>query len=236
MLVADEAQQLLARVVLLDDGVADVGAVETADELARLLQLQAFDDVGTCQRIGRGGQGHAGHAWVTLVQHRQGSVFGAEIMPPLADAMRFVNGKQRHLPALGQGIELRQEARRGDALRCRVQQREFTAQQALLHCGGFHAAEAGVQKGGFHAGFVQGAHLVVHQGDQRRDHDGGAVAGLLACDGRDLVAQGLTAAGGHQHQRVAAGHHMLNDGLLRAAESVIAKNLAQDVQERQVLL
>jgi hypothetical protein len=35
VLVAQEAQQLLLRVVLLDDRVADVRAVEAADELAR---------------------------------------------------------------------------------------------------------------------------------------------------------------------------------------------------------
>jgi hypothetical protein len=67
------------------------------------------------------------------------------------------------------------------------------------------AGQAGVEEGRVHAGFEQRAHLVVHQRDQRRDHHGHAVAGALAHDGRHLVTQRLAAAGGHEHQGVAAG-------------------------------
>jgi hypothetical protein len=49
--------------------VADVGAVKAADEQARLLQLQPFDDVFARQRVGRGGQRNAWHAGIALVQH-----------------------------------------------------------------------------------------------------------------------------------------------------------------------
>jgi hypothetical protein len=50
VLALDEAQQLRGRVLLLDDGVADVRPVEAGDELARLFQLQPLDDVGARQR------------------------------------------------------------------------------------------------------------------------------------------------------------------------------------------
>jgi hypothetical protein len=62
VLVLDEAQQLRARVVLLDDRVADVGPVEAADEDARVLELQALDDVGARQVVGGGRQRDARHA------------------------------------------------------------------------------------------------------------------------------------------------------------------------------
>ena len=42
------------------------------------------------------------------------------------------------------------------------------------------------------------------------------------------VAQALAAARGHQHQRVAAANHMLDDRLLRAAELFVAKDVLQD--------
>jgi hypothetical protein len=51
-----------------------------------------------------------------------------------------------------------------------------------------------------------------------RDHHRHALPGALAGDGRHLVAQALAAAGGHQHQRVAAGGHVVDDAGLLAAE------------------
>jgi hypothetical protein len=94
-----EAQQLLRGVLLLDDAVADVGAVEAADELARLLQLQPLDDVGAREVVGGGGERDARHAGVALVQHRQAAVLGPEVVAPLADAVRFVDGEQGQLAA-----------------------------------------------------------------------------------------------------------------------------------------
>jgi hypothetical protein len=73
-------------------------------------------------------------------------------------------------------------------------------------------------------GFPQRRHLVLHQGDERRDDDGRA----RPQQGRDLVAQRLAAAGGHQHQRVAAGGDPVDDRRLLAAEGGIAENLVEN--------
>ena len=137
------------------------------------------------------------------------------------------------LAARKQCIKLRQKARRGQPLGRGVEQGDLAAQHALLHLVGFLTAEGGVEEGGGHAGLVQGAHLVVHQRDQRGDHDGHALAGLLAGYGRNLVAQAFAAASGHQHQGVVAGHHVLHDGLLGAAEPVVAEDLAKNLLGRQ---
>ena len=88
--------------------------------------------------------------------------------------------------------------------------------------------ERGVEEGRIHPGFVQSPHLVVHQRDQRRHHDGHALALPLPYDGRHLVAQALAATCGHEHQGVATANHMFDDGLLRAAELLVAKNFVQD--------
>ena len=58
-----------------------------------------------------------------------------------------------------------------------------------------------------HAELAQRLHLVLHQRDQRRDHDRRA----LAQQRRQLVAQRLAAAGGHEHQRVAAAGDVRDD-------------------------
>ncbi len=83
--------------------------------------------------------------------------------------------------------------------------------------------EAGVQVGGAHPVLDQRGHLVLHQRDERRDHDGGAGAQ----QGRDLIAQRFAAAGGHQHQRVSAARHVLDDGLLGATKALKAKDFLQ---------
>jgi hypothetical protein len=75
-----------------------------------------------------------------------------------------------------------------------------------------------------HAKLAQRRDLVGHQRDQRRDHH----AHALAQQRRDLVADRLAAAGGHQHQRVAAGGDVLDDLLLEAAEALVPEDLAQD--------
>ena len=90
------------------------------------------------------------------------------------------------------------------------------------------ATQGGVEEGRFHAGLVQCANLVVHERDQRRDDDGDAMACALAGDGWNLIAQRLAATGGHQHQCVAATGHMVDDGRLRPAKLLVAKDLAQD--------
>ena len=99
MLARDESNELLRRVLLLDNRVADIGPVETADERAGILQLQALQNVGARQRIGRGGERNSRHAGIALMQHGERAVLGAEVVAPLAHTMRLVNGKQAQVAA-----------------------------------------------------------------------------------------------------------------------------------------
>ena len=230
VLVAQEAQQLAPRIVLLDDGVADVRPVEAADEGLRILQLQPHHDVGAGVGVGGGRQRQPRHAGKTLVQHAQAQVLLAEVVAPLADAVRLVDGKQAEQAALVQRIQHRQETRRQDALRRRVQQHQPPRAQFALDRRRILAVQRAVQEAGMHAQLFQRADLVVHQRDQRRHHHRHAAPGTVPGDGRHLVAQALAAAGGHQHQRVAAADHMLDDRALVAAEGRVAEDLVQDGQ------
>jgi 5-methyltetrahydrofolate--homocysteine methyltransferase len=54
------------------------------------------------------------------------------------------------------------------------------------------------------------------------------MAGALPRDGGNLVAQGLAAARGHQHQRVATANDVLHDLGLRPAEPLIAEDFMQN--------
>ena len=68
----------------------------------------------------------------------------------------------------------------------------------------------------------------MHQRNQRRDDDRDAVPGLLPGDGGDLVAQRFAATRRHQHQRIATRDHVADDGLLRPAKLLVAKDFTQD--------
>ncbi len=234
MFTLDEADQLLRGVFLLDDAVADVGPVKAADELACFFQLQPLDDVGARDGVGGGGQRHARHAGVALVQHGERAVFGAEVVAPLAHAVRLVDGEQAQGALLVQVVQQAQKARRVQPLGRHVQQRDGAGLQAEFHVLRGVPVQRAVEERRFHPGLVQRADLVVHQRDQRRDDDGHAVARLLARNGRNLVAQALAAPGGHQHQRVATADHMVNDGRLRATEGAVAEYLVQDGFGRRV--
>ena len=139
-------------------------------------------------------------------------------MPPLADAVRLVDGEQRDLRQAGQEIE---KARAEQALRRHVQQVQLAATRHTRDLAGVVRRGGGVEAGGGDAGFLQRRHLVLHQRDQRRHHQRHAVAQ----QGRDLVAQAFAAAGGHQHQRVAAVGDMLDDVALHAAERRVAESV-----------
>ena len=64
-------------------------------------------------------------------------------------------------------------------------------------------------------------HLVLHQGDQRRDDDGSA----LQHDSGQLIAQRFAATGGHDDKGVTSIQHTLDDGLLISLKCLKPKYL-----------
>jgi len=88
---------LRARVVgaaLAIDRQAEVGAEEAAPDQRRTLHAELRDDVVDHLARRRGGQRQHRDAPVFLFQPGQVAVRGAEVVAPLADAMRFVDGDQ----------------------------------------------------------------------------------------------------------------------------------------------
>jgi hypothetical protein len=65
--------------------------------------------------------------------------------------------------------------------------------------------------------------LVVHEGDERADDEGGASAG----DGGELVAEALAGSGGHDEEDVATVGGGSADGLLVGAEGGEAEGLME---------
>ena len=91
--------------VFMRHAIADVRPVEAGDEDAALLELQPFPDVAPRRRIGGGGQRDARHGGKALMQHGELQIFRPEVVAPLRDAVRLVDGEQRQLAAVEQGEE-----------------------------------------------------------------------------------------------------------------------------------
>ena len=74
--------------------------------------------------------------------------------------------------------------------------------------------------------------LVLHEGDERRDDDGGS----FHEEGWQLVAKGFATACGHEYKGVVAGKQITNDGFLVAFELVEAEEFFQRCDEVHVRL
>ena len=81
----------------------------------------------------------------------------------------------------------------------------------------------GRQEGRVRQAFKELPHLVAHERDQGRDHDGGAAER----DGGDLVDQRFARSGGHDGQHVAFPHDGLDGSFLLRAEPVVPEAALQ---------
>ncbi len=188
-------------------------------------QIELFQDVPAGVRVGGGGQGQFGNPLELSRDSGDLEIVGPEIMPPLGDAVGLVDGVQRD----GDFPEEPLKAFRQQALWSDVQQVDRPCQGALFDAARLSRGKAGVQKIGPQAVLSQGHDLVLHQGDQRRHHD----ADPGAQDGRNLVADGLAAAGRHQDEGVLAAEHGFDDFQLVRAEGSVAVEFAKNVVRRR---
>ena len=109
------------------------------------------------------------------------------------------------------------------ALGCDEEELEGAVEVVAAGLAGFVAGEAGVDAGDAEAGGGELGGLVVHEGDEGRDDEGGAAAG----DGGELVAEGLSCSGGHDEEDVAAVGGGAADGFLVGAKGCEAEGLVE---------
>ena len=215
--------ELLEQIASPPHAVDQVRPIERADEHLRLAQPQLADDV--VADVGRRG-GRVGverHVRKTVFEHAQAAILRPEVVTPFADAVGLVDGqeRQRHLlqkieRPIGEqplGREIQQLQSLGF---------DFVGDLALLGSG-----ERAVDASRADAAIHERVDLILHQRDQRRDHDRQPGHG----ERRRLEAETLAAAGGQHHERIAAlddGPHRLG---LQRAEVVVAPDFSQDVAE-----
>ena len=187
---------------------------------------ETLGDLAPGRRVRGGGERDARHVGVAFVQHRELEVLRPEIVAPLRDAMRFVDGEEGDADP----VQQLEGAFPHQALRRDVEQVERSRAGIGLDCPDFGEGECRVEIRGTHSRLQQGVHLVLHQRDERRDDDRDAVTQ----QGGNLVAQRLAAAGGHDHQGVAAAGHVPDDRFLLASKRVVSEHAFEDLVRRPV--
>ena len=225
----DEADDLAAHVLLGADLVVQVGAIEAGLVRLGVRNVEVLQDVLLHLFRGRGGQRDHGHPLDLIEDGAQAAVLGAEVVAPLADAVRLVNGEEADLDV---GEELHVLPLR-ERFGGHVQDLCPAVLDVLADLQGLVAREGTVQEVR-HAVLIaeaaQGVHLVLHQRDERAHHDGGA----FHHERGQLVAHALASAGGHDHKSVLAIQNALDDGLLFALEGVETEKLLEGFPRGQV--
>ena len=212
---------LAARPGLALGGQGQLWPVEGGDELPGLAQVQALADVlpgagvgGGCHRKARDPREQAG-------QLAQLPVLRPEVMAPLTDAVRLVDGDDRE-PNLRQPL---QHPGLQQALRRDVEQVQGPGLDPRPGGGPGLRGGEGVQPGRSHPGLDQARHLVGHQGDEGADHQ--AEAGPQ--QGGDLVADALAPAGGQDGQGRTPGQDLGDHRRLKPPEAGVSEDTAQDL-------
>ena len=196
----------------------EVGTVKAGGHLIGLLQGQLFPDIVPHMGGGRGRE-RAHHRTAGQAVHKgfDAQVAGPEVLSPLADAMGLVHRHHADGPFLRKPLE----AGHFQPLRCHIDDLVPALPGAAQHQGLLVVGEAVVQKRRRHARLHQRPHLILHQADQRRHHDGNA----RQQQRRHLIADGFTRTGGHHGQHILPGQQAADDFLLPGAEAVVAEYL-----------
>jgi hypothetical protein len=134
----------------------------------------------------------------------------------------FVDGEQGDLCLLEQSHGPRQDKTFG----CEVEQVDLAGEQLLFDLLGGLEIEGRVEIGRPHTEVLQCRHLIGHERDKRGDDH----TGTGPDQGGNLVAQGFSAAGGHEYDRIPAADDLVDDGRLLTPELLIAEDIVKDIE------
>ena len=179
--------------------------------MAGLAGEKFFDDVGAGRRIGR----RRDRDELEIIADRsrrpgEAKIFGPEIMPPLRDAMRLVDGEDRG----SRGAEKVWRIRTREPLRGDIEEAIAAAPEPSFDRRIVFAAVGGIQGGGGDTARLQLRDLVAHQRDQRRDDDGEP----LPEDRGQLIEKRFAGTGRHDREDMFAGEHGFENFFLSRPE------------------
>ena len=197
------------------DGKGKIRPIKPRDQLVRVAQPQQTDYI-TPDTLGRrSGKRH--HGWTARqlrdeIAYRQ--IRRTEILTPLRNAMRLVNGKQGD----GRARCERKKPRIIQTLGRNVEQIDFPRQRRFQNRRLLQRRKCRIQIRGANARFGQTAHLIAHKRDKGaydKRHPGQHDAG-------NLIADAFAGASRHDGKGVAPRKQSFNNTTLTRPEVLIA--------------
>ena len=209
-------------VAFLVRGQPQIGTEERAAIFGGVDHPQLLHDIGG--DLARSGRGEGQHRQVAEAPLEPGQVAigGAEVVAPLADAVRLVDGDQRELHVFERPADLRLQPF-GRA----VDQLVLAAADGLGARAPLLLRQRRVEERGAQPHLLHGVDLILHERDQRRDHQREAHQPR-----RNLIGERLAGAGRHHADAVAPGEDGVDDLLLPGAKRVVAEQALQHYARR----
>ena len=207
---ADHIERLFLHIGARHNAVGQVRPIAPSHEQLGVAKSQLLDDVVLHALRRCGGERVQRGLGEIRAKLSQPAILGSKVVPPVADAVRLVDGKRRHFGL----FEQRQRPTGQQSLRRQKQQPKLAPQELLLDLVLHDPIQRAVQRRRRVAARVEPVHLVLHQRDQwAHDH-----RRPVEQQRRHLIAQALPAPGRHHHQRVSAVQPGPDRPLLMLAE------------------
>ena len=132
--------------------------------------MQQSQDVGPDPRCSRGTESHHRNSWTQIPELPQTPIIGPEVVPPGTNAMGFIHGKSNQLACCG--VLLKDGSRRFSlqSLGSEIEQSKIAVGKLAQDLTTSVGLDATVQTRRGNVTTTELQHLVLHQGDQRRDH------------------------------------------------------------------
>ena len=209
-----DSQHPALLILLIHHKIGEIGTLETLLEDILRLEVETQLDVLDHFRRGSGGERQHGDLREYLADLRDFEVWRTEIITPLRNAMRLVHGNHGD----GHTLEIDLEMVRLKTFRRNVQKAVFRIEKDIVDGGLYFALpHSGIDGTGLDAAGAQMLHLVLHQRNERGNHDAEAALD----ERRHLKADGLAAARGKQRQCVAVLQNRKDNVLLQRPEAVV---------------
>ncbi len=185
-MLLQELQRLAERIFLGHNAEHKVLAIEAGNELLRGREVERRANILAHAQCRRGREREAHGLGKARAAGHNLPILRTKIMAPFRNAMRLINREAID-------VERRKQCERfrfQQSLGRDIEQLHFAATHALAVVLIFFGRERAIQKHRGHAELLQLRHLILHQGNERRNHDGQA----LKEQRRKLIAQRFAAA------------------------------------------
>ena len=203
----------------------EVGAVESGQDIIGILQFEQPDDIrADCLRRRRGKRADFRPFGQFPQKRRDLQIAGAEILPPLADAVRLIDDDLRDFGVSRKAEKGIRHQPFGRDINDFIGAAPCVIQREHILSG----REGAVEIGRAHAVLQQREDLIAHQRNERRNDEGDARQNERG----NLIADRFARARGHDGHHVAPAQNRGNRVFLPRTEIVIAENLFERCARR----